>query len=258
MSEKQVHRSLRPLLMKLGLDEKQVEIYLALLSLKSAKASEIAKTAKQSRSHTYLILRELGEMGLVSEVEESNILRFIAEPPERLLSYLREKEEEYKGLQGLMKGALPLLHSLSSDYLSAPRVTVMKGLDGMKQVYRDVLVHPFVGIFNPQKSEDMFGQNLVTMLFGKSAELKGRDLVVNNEGGRKYCEEIIVNEEYQIRLLPEGVHFDTDTMVYQDNVILFAFDDDKTVIRIENKKIADTFRAWFEILWGISMDPKTP
>ena len=61
-----VHRAIRPLLEKIGLDEKKREIYLALLALKAARASDIVNLFKQSRSHTYIILRELEEMGLIS------------------------------------------------------------------------------------------------------------------------------------------------------------------------------------------------
>lgn len=246
------HKSIKPLLRRIGLDEKETEIYLALLSLKSANASSVAKLAKQSRSHSYLILRDLEKKGLVSEIEEEGKLRFIAEPPERLVSYLKDREMEYKELQALVEGAMPLLSSLTTSYVGAPRITVLKGLDGMKQVYRDILVQEFVGIYNAQTSFSTFGDNIVTMLFGKGATLKGRDLIVQNEGAKQYVKDIPPTGDYSVRFLPKGVTFETDTMVYGDAVTMFAFDDERTIIRIENKKIADAFRAWFEVMWSVS------
>ncbi len=77
-------QAIRPLLRRLGLDEKEIEIYLALLPLKMARASTIAKAARQSRSHTYLILRELKDRGLVSEIERGKIIHFVVESPQRL------------------------------------------------------------------------------------------------------------------------------------------------------------------------------
>jgi hypothetical protein len=41
-------------------------------------------------------------------------------------------------------------------------------------------------------------------------------------------------------------------MIVGDIVSLFAYDDQQTIVRIENKNIADAFRAWFEILWNTS------
>ncbi|MDA1208877.1 MAG: hypothetical protein O2904_02485 [bacterium] len=250
-------KSVRSLLKQIGMDEKQAEIYLALLSLKSAKASAVAKLAKQSRSHVYIILRELEEMGLVSEVEQGNVLRFIAEPPERLLSFLKDRERKFRDLQQLVQGAMPALNAMTSAYAGSPRVTVLKGLDGMKQVYRDILTREYVGIYNAQASIDTFGDNIVTMLFGKQATLKGRDLIVNNEGAEQYLLDVPPTKDYQIRLLPKGMDFETDTIVFGDTVTLFAFDDERTIIRIENKKIADTFREWFEVMWNTSKELKS-
>jgi predicted transcriptional regulator len=241
-------------LKKVGLDDKQIEIYLAVLSLKTAKASEIAALGRQSRSHAYIILRELERMGLVSEIEENRIIRFVAEPPQRLLTYLHDRERQYRELQTLIQGAMPVLTSMTSAYVATPRVTTLKGLEGMKQVYRDILVQEFVGMYNAQTALNVFNENIVTMLFGKEAKLYGRDLLVNNEAATRYCKDIYPHDGYAIRLLPQGITFATDTIVYGDVVTLFAFDEENTIIRIENKHIADTFRAWFEVLWQISAE----
>ena len=182
---------------------------------------------------------------------------FVAEPPEKLLQYLQEREKEFRELQNLVEGAIPALKSLSSSTVAAPRVTVLKGIDGMKQVYKDILTQEFVGIYNAQTSIDVFGDNIVTMLFGKNAMLHGRDLLVNNDGAKKYCKAIPPNEEYEVRLLPTTVTFDTDTIIYGDYVVMFAFDADRTIVRIENRKIADGLRAWFDVLWQIATKPKT-
>ena len=101
--------AIRPLLRKVGLDEKEIEVYLALLSLKMAKATAISKASCQSRSHTYIVLRSLVEMGLASEVERGKIIHFVAEPPERLLAYCEERERQMSDLKPLFEGALPLL-----------------------------------------------------------------------------------------------------------------------------------------------------
>lgn len=247
-------KSIKSLLLRIGLDEKQVQIYLALLSLKNAKASDVAKLSKQSRSHTYPILRSLEQKGLVSEIEENGMITFIAEPPERILNYLKDRERESQELQLLVEGAMPVLHSLSSSYIDTPRITTLKGLDGMKQIYRDILVHEFMGIINMEAVYNAFGQPIGEILLGNNRKYRGRDLFVDNEHAQKYLADWPSSEEYEIRLLPKACSFATDTVVFGDTVAIFAFDDDKTVISIDNKNIADTYRAWFELLWSMSRE----
>lgn len=248
----QIHRSIRPLLKRVGLDEKEIEVYLALLALKSDKVLTIAKASRQSRSHTYLILRKLEEMGLVSEIKEGAILKFHAESPEKLMSFLKDREIKYRDLQTLVEGALPVLKSLTPAYISSPQITTLKGLNGMKQIYRDILTQEFIGLYNVQPSLDMFGTNIVTMLFGEQPHLKGRDLLVNNEAAKVYMREVPTHSEYSIRLLPKGITFNTDTIVYGNYITIFTFDDEKTTIRIESPEMANSFRAWFTLMWQMS------
>lgn len=244
--------SIRPLLHRIGLDEKEAEIYIALLSLKVARAASIAKVARQSRSHTYLILRALVGKGLVSEIERGKVIHFVAEPPARLLGYLDDRKQQLEELRPLVEGALPLFTSITSQFVGQPRVTFLRGIDGMKQVYRDILRHDFYGFFNPEAMYAAFGGNIVTQVYGKNPELRGRDLLVDNPSSRRYMNELKHGSEYQIRILPKSVSFNTDINISNDTVALFAYDLDCTIVRIENANIAESFRAWFEVLWGQS------
>ncbi len=247
--------ALRPLLKRAGLDEKEIEVYLALLPLKRARASVIARAAAQSRSHTYAVLRSLQKKGLVSELEQGKIIQFVAEPPQRLLSQLEDRERELKELLPLLQGAMPLLQSLTGPSMGRPRVTLSHGTDGMKQVYRDLLKQEFVGIMNVQAMYDTFGTTVASVLFGPVVQLRGRDLLVDNAGAHRYVREWPDTPHYAVRILPKNIQFSTDTMVYGDTIALFGFDPEKTIVRLENRNLADAFRAWFEALWEISRAP---
>lgn len=251
-----IHRSIKPLLSRVGLNQSETDIYLALLSLGSAKASDVAKLAKQARTHTYPLLRELENKGLVSEIEEGGKIIFVAEPPERLLNFLKDKERESQELQTLISGALPMLHSLSSEVIDTPRISVLKGFEGMKQIYRDILVNEFIGMINIESMYNTFGKPIGEILLGEDRHYTGRDLFVNNDGAKRYLKDWPSSDEYQIRLLPEGVTFRTDTVCFGHTVAFFAFDDDKTVIRMDNKNVADSYRVWFELLWDLGIPPE--
>lgn len=244
--------SVRTLLQKIGLDDREIEVYLALLQLKSARASSVAKAAKQSRSHTYLILRSLREKGLVSEVEKGKVTEFIAEPPKRLKAYLQDQEEEMRRLQVLADRVLPQLEVLSTTLERQPRVTFLTGLEGMKRVYRDAVMGEFCAIFNAESMYNVFEENIFIKLFGKGIELHGRDLLVDNAAAQQFQEEIPQNEHYHIRLLPKAVQFTSDTLIYGDTICLFAYDDERTIVRIENRNLANTFRAWHRMMWDMS------
>ena len=244
--------AIRNLLMRIGLDDREADVYLALLSMKTGRATDIAKAAKQSRSHTYLILRDLAEKGLVSEIEVEKIIHFVAEPPQRLLSYLKNREQELQSLESLVEGAMPFLSSLTHPLAGKPRVTVLHGLDGVRHVYRDVLTREYRAFYNPQSNWDVFDGNIITKLFGKNVKLRGKDLLVNNDMAKVYIDEMKNKDGYEIRVLPKGVEFDSDVIVFNDSIALFTFADEPTVVNIENVQLADSFRAWHKMMWEMS------
>jgi predicted transcriptional regulator len=241
--------AVRPLLKRLGLDEKEIDVYLALLGMKSAKASALASRAGQSRSHTYLLLRSLIERGLVSEIDRGGVLHFVAESPSSLLSLAENRARELTETGKLLEGTLPLLESLSSPLAREPKVTLLHGFDGMKQIYRETFRHPFCSLFNPEPMFKAFGSNVANEL-STLGTLHGRDLLVDNAASKKYVSEVKQHDGYEIRLLPKDVSFHTDTFVYGDFVALFAYDEQNSIVRIENRNIADSFRAWFEVMWA--------
>ena len=247
--------AVRPLLLRLGLEDREIDVYLALLGMKSAKASAVASAAGQSRSHSYLLLKALMKRGLVSEVDRGGVLHFTAESPSSLLRIAEDRVRELSETGKLLEGAVPLLESLSSPIIREPRVTLLHGFEGMKQIYRESFRHTFCSFFNPEPMFKAFGKNCVHDL-STLGKLKGRDMLVDSEATKRYINEVEQDDEYEIRILPKGIVFHTDTMVYGDTMALYAYDEQKTIVRIENKNIADAFRAWFEAMWPLGRPAK--
>ena len=244
--------AIRPLLRRIGLDEKETEIYLAALSLKVARASAIAKAAKVARSNAYLILRSLVEKGLVSEVERGKVIHFVAEPPQRLKQFVEERERELKSLGPLIDGILPMLSSLTKPLTGAPRVTMLRGKEGMRQICNDAFKQELCGVFNPQVMFRAFGGNVVTMILGKKPAMHGRDLLVDGPAATHYRKDVPETEDYHMRTLPKDTKLDADIMIYGDTVAILAYDEELTIVRMQNQNIAAAMHAWFEILWKAS------
>ena len=86
-------------LRKLGLKEKEVNVYLAALELGFDSVQNIAKHAELSRPTVYEIIKGLIEKGLMREIKRKGAVRgersyFAAESPDALLGLLRTQKRE--------------------------------------------------------------------------------------------------------------------------------------------------------------------
>ena len=82
----------RKILEDIGLTPKEVDVYLALISLDAASISEIRNKANVSRKSIYEILQKLLDKGLVSYIVKDNKKQYMAATPERFIELLKEKE----------------------------------------------------------------------------------------------------------------------------------------------------------------------
>ena len=81
-------------LRKLGLKEKEVQVYLAGLELGPSSVQKIAEMAKITRPTTYEIIKILEKKGLFVEIKQKKKRVFIAQSPERILGILRIQKRE--------------------------------------------------------------------------------------------------------------------------------------------------------------------
>ena len=130
-------------LRQFGLDEKEISVYLALISLGPSPASVIASKSGVNRGTTYDILKKLHEQQLVSFHDEyrrdGKITRFSAEPPEKIVNAIERKIADLDDLKATMEKSLPEFASLYAKGASKPVVKYYEGARGVRVILQDVL-----------------------------------------------------------------------------------------------------------------------
>lgn len=129
----------RALLKGLGFSDKEIAVYLAVLSDGPAPVRKIAMQADINRGTTYDILRSLLTQGLVSYYHQEKKQYFVAENPERLLAVIESKVEDLERAKKEVKAAIPELSSMFAKAGEKPVVKYYEGLVGVRRVLEDVL-----------------------------------------------------------------------------------------------------------------------
>lgn len=231
-----------------GLSDGEIKVYLALLKLGSVPVSKIKEETNLHRTTIYDFVEKLLNKGLVNYVIKNNTKYYKATHPNKLLDFVREKEEDIKEI-------LPELVKLSGFKKEEIKIETYKGIEGLKTLINDVLrVKKDVVIFGI--NEIMFKERfpiLVEQYFKKEEEAGIKERLLASED----TEFIFDKKTTNYRFIPEEFFNPTPTMVYGSKVAVIIWEP-FTIIMIENPGLADSYKKYFEMLWKIAKKkPKT-
>lgn len=124
---------------KLGLDDKEIKIYLKLLESAAISVRELAQISGLNRGTTYDILKKLQERGLVSYYHQKTKQKFIAEDPVKLLKLIKNQEDEIKAAEKKINEIMPELKSFQEKGGYKPTTKFYEGNSGVREILDDLL-----------------------------------------------------------------------------------------------------------------------
>lgn len=247
-------------LVSAGVSKRAAAVYVASLQLGQATMTDIAKAANQKRSTTYLLVDELLMRGFMSSAKKGKKMYYMPEHPQRILQTLRNREREFEKL-------MPDLEALYYNPSDKPRIRVYEGLEAMMGVYNEMYMHI------QDKGEALFltaigdlMDNIPNAIHGffdlireSNAAYRIRELNMGDERCKKYMKETASfrGKNHLVRSLDpiKFPFFNTDTLIFENKVCIFSFKKDIFTIVIENRQIADTYRALFNAAWEVGEEP---
>lgn len=120
------------LLQKIGFSQNEAKIYLASLELGLSSAQKIAEKAKLQRTTTYSVLKYLVNRGVIGQSQVRGKTRYKAEPPDKLLSTIKDLEHE-------IQKQLPELEAIYNANEKKPKIIFYEGKQAIQNVYDDTL-----------------------------------------------------------------------------------------------------------------------
>jgi HTH-type transcriptional regulator, sugar sensing transcriptional regulator len=250
------------LLKEAGLTEGEIKVYLSLLEIGTSTTGPIIEKSKIAKSIIYQILEKLIDKGLVSFIIKEKTKYFQAAQPQKILDYIDERKEKLEENRNKVENMLPKLISIAqpTDGIS---VQVFEGFKGFvtswelmySKLKKGDEYHAW-GIYPLQ--EERFH------LYWERDNLRRKKLgfegkLLFNKGTPK---EILKNRNSfkgsDARYMNSNIKTPAWFVVYKDTTIIclqtLKIEEDgprekPASIVIINKKIAQTFEAYFQELW---------
>ena len=252
-----VHESVSSVLNELGLNNFEILVYKTLLSLGSRPASMVAQKAGLKRGHTYNVLQTLMEKGIVQEFVKNRVRHFTCSHPQAFLSMLQRRQEKIVQQRQKLLEVLPHLEQLRSPLVAAPRVRFFQGLEGIKEIFEDMIRVPNESIYGVSDIEYSW-----TFIDGKEREWMND--FIQRRAERNIWWYGIMNKseatEYALRTrrwlkrevkLVEGLDLRVEIDVYGSKVSITSTYQETVGVLIESKPIADTLRSIHQSIWPL-------
>lgn len=235
---------IQEILHKVGLTEKETEVYLAVLELGNATGYAIAKKANIKRPTAYMVLEALEQKRLIHRVLIKSKALFTAESPEVLLRDLTKKTE-------LAKRGLPYLLALFNAKKEKPQIQLFQGKENIKEAIDKI---PFSGMirsmghyqevlaFYPEIAEPFI--NAV-----RGGQVIVRDLLTDpkiDANNIKIYKDLL---GYQMRMMHPPKNINSDFALFGNSVLLFSYHPEMFALLITSEDIAGMFEAMFDQAW---------
>ncbi len=229
---------------ELGLSKNEAKVYKALLEIGETKTGMIVKQTAMHRVLIYDALESLIKKGLASYVTKENIKYFKAADPQRLVDFLKEKEEKANAL-------LPELRDMQGKNVYQQSVEIYEGVIGLKSVLNNMLKE-----LTSKDDHCVFASGNMSATVGDyyyiyQKEKKRKHILTRGicDIAFKLKKEIIKATYAKIKYYPLGP-FPTDTWIYKDKVLIVNYTTKPPVaILITSQDTANSYRVIFEGYW---------
>lgn len=232
-------------LKQLNFDDKEVRVYLALLKIGETTATTVSRETSVERTLVYYIAEKLIDRGLVSFKLKNNVKYYSASAPEKILEELKEKEKSFLEI-------LPFLEEIKKQvYEEEVKVDVYKGVEGLKAIINDMFrsnVKEFL-VLGEQGQIQTNYPIIYSQYLRKLEEEKKKERVLVREDFRSKIEK---SKNSKFKYLLKEMISPTTTLIYGNKIQITLWEKPMFNILIESKKVADSFKAYFNQLWKVA------
>ncbi|MBT6068769.1 hypothetical protein HOG48_03365 [Candidatus Peregrinibacteria bacterium] len=251
---------IQDILKEIGLDEKEITVYLKLLHTGPSRASTLAYQLKLPRTTAHNILLRLEDNKIVTKARDKNTYIFSAIHPDNLISLLEIKKKEvsgkYDNMIGDLKQYMPELLSMMKTNTSLPNVRFFQGKSAIREVLYDTLTSKteLKGLTNVdamfEHAKDINDEYVAER---EKTSVKKRGIILDTPFARqmhkmrKYSPKSYIAQKW---INHELYPFSLETNIYDGKVSYITYVENEFVgVIIENKYIHQMHESVWNLLW---------
>lgn len=261
---KENNQKIKEFLNKIGLTEKEILVYLHILSSGPQYVAKIGISCKLTRTNTYDVIKKLEEKGLCHNLGSEYGKKIKANSPNQLKDLIEIKEKEIKYYKSEFENIVSDLEKINfKDNNKVYNVSYFKGRENLKKLLNLTLLNKEKEILIAGSELDMInilGEDFMINFHKKRIERKIK-LSALRPGNIRGKNPIFIEDTKnlrEVRVRPENQIKLKSVIIIWDNFISFCSFDEEDIFAtlIENEMISKTQKSWFNFIWEKSKKVK--
>lgn len=242
-------------LTNIGLTEYESKIYELLLKMGEIPMAYLIKESQLKHSTVYSTVESLVKKRLVTQKDIKKKLHVKAESPAKLLDIARNQFNSANSTLSSMQSMLPSFLTLYINSTTKPAVRVFEGMEGVKQVYQDILnegkfVYSLVKVGAANKELSHWIDNFYTKK--RIASNMHTNVIASNVSSGREFKAKDIKELRSSRIISQSSFpLDIEINIYGDKVALIYQANEYPLlgIVINHPMISSSFKSWFDLAW---------
>jgi sugar-specific transcriptional regulator TrmB len=255
-----ISKQVKIFLERLGLNEKEITMYLYGITVAPQHVSVLAKACNLSRSNAYDVVRKLEEKGLCSNLGSLYGRRIKMASPQEISRLIDRKRSELTELHDSFDAISSSLNDITkqSPFIH-PRVTYYQGQEGVRQLFDDSLQSKGKEILTAISEKDLISVLGKEFILDYVHRRVAKGLISKSiRSSKKHDDhEVLRDHEKNLRIVrykPKDIVIKAVILMYDNTVAFITTDEETFGTKIESADYAATMKSWFEVLWDISKE----
>lgn len=244
----------------LGIGSVEASVYNMLAENGPSSAGLLARKMHLPRSSLYGYLETLRSKGLVRQSHAYDKKIWQAEPIETIEALIQSGIDDLLQTKEKFLAALPNLQKKYVTAFSAPAITYFEGVEGMKQMFRDILLHhdiKTVALWSMRDAIQFLGREFMEELSVKRAKSRiALRVIWPEEKAVDTMQFDFLTHDKElfrdIRIAPKKITTSMGYWVYEDKTSFISSKKESFGFIVESVELADMLRKQFEIFWEMS------
>ena len=239
---------------ELGLTKGEINVYLALSSLGKSTSGPIARKAGISPSKVYIVLNKLIDKSLVGVVIEGRTKHFEAGSPEDLMGILRDKKKKIIQHEKEMR---ELINQIQQTTEKKTQAFVYSGLGAVRNLHNEIYELMEKGdeyvVYGIRGSEELRTLHEFFQRWHPKRAKKGvPGKMIYEYDARDVAKARAKLPLTKVKVLPKSFNTPAAIHLFRDRTSIILFSKPTTVVQIESKEVAESFREYFKIIWKLA------